>query len=242
MIGGEEVPRPDAGDGERGDGDGGSGDAVLIYITAAEIARQHGIDPKRYGQALRDAAFSWYVWGTPWTVVVDSPQHNQLMAVMVLLTGRNQKQPLKAAIIKVRSGRAASDESYILDLCDEVIGVRSVRQHRFDFLLGDPGFNGRRRMLPVDAWYPDQAIVIEYRERQHSEKVDFFDRRSTVSGMGRGEQRKRYDQLRREVLPAHGINLIEFDFFSFKHHANRRLFRCEEDRTVISERLNPYIN
>jgi len=38
------------------------------------------------------------------------------------------------------------DEEYILDLCDEVIGRRSLRQHRFFFLRGDSG-----RKLPVDA-------------------------------------------------------------------------------------------
>ncbi|WP_309751901.1 hypothetical protein [Novosphingobium sp.] len=45
-------------------------------------------------------------------------------------------------------------------------------------------------MLPVDAWYPELALVIEYRERQHSEAVKFFDQRETVSGVGRGEQRR----------------------------------------------------
>ena len=34
--------------------------------------------------------------------------------------------------------RADSDESYILNLCDEILGVKAVRQKRFDFLRGDP--------------------------------------------------------------------------------------------------------
>ncbi len=214
----------------------------MNYITAKEIAHHHGIDPKRYRQALRNAAFSWYVWGAPWTVTEGSTRHKQMMKVLEGLVVKNPKLQSSTPFIKAHSGRTASDEAYVLDLCDEVLGVGSVRQHKFDFLLGDPGRNGRGRMLPVDAWYPELAIVVEYRERQHSEKVDFFDRRETISGMGRGEQRKRYDQLRRDVLPTHGISLIEFDYFVFKHHANRRLIRCEEDRAIISERLQAILN
>ena len=39
--------------------------------------------------------------------------------------------------------------------------------------------------------------------------MEFFDKRQTVSGVGRGEQRKIYDQRRRDVLPVNGIKLIE---------------------------------
>ena len=44
--------------------------------------------------------------------------------------------------------------------------------------------------------------MIEYCERQHTEAVAFFDHneRLTVSGVTRGEQRKIYDQRRRDLL------------------------------------------
>lgn len=29
--------------------------------------------------------------------------------------------------------RASSDQAYLLDLCDEVLGEASLRQHRFEF-------------------------------------------------------------------------------------------------------------
>lgn len=48
----------------------------------------------------------------------------------------------------------ASDEKYIIDLCDEVLGEQAKRQHTFDFLRGDPNSAGKRRKLPVDAFYP----------------------------------------------------------------------------------------
>ncbi|WP_238995123.1 hypothetical protein [Gordonia sp. JH63] len=34
--------------------------------------------------------------------------------------------------------RRASDELYVLDLCDEILGVPEIRQARFDWLRGDP--------------------------------------------------------------------------------------------------------
>ena len=39
-----------------------------------------------------------------------------------------------------------SDESYMID-CDRVLNLRAKRQHRFDFLHGDPGKNRRYAKL-----------------------------------------------------------------------------------------------
>lgn len=104
--------------------------------------------------------------------------------------------------------RAESDEAYVIDLCDEILSERALRQHRFPWLLGDPGRDGRRRTLPVDAYYPGQGIVVEYRERQHDEPVAFFDRRDTVSGVARGEQRRRYDLRREAEIPRRSLRLV----------------------------------
>jgi len=104
--------------------------------------------------------------------------------------------------------RRDSDEAYVLELCDELLGERSIRQHRFAWLVGDAGRDGRCRRLPVDAYYARRGLVIEYRERQHDEPVAFFDRRQTVSGVGRGEQRGIYDQRREEEIPRHGLRLV----------------------------------
>lgn len=135
----------------------------------------------------------------------------------------------------------AKDESYIIDLCDEVLGVKALRGHRFDFLLGDPGKDGRRRHLPVDAYYPTLKLVVEYNERQHSEPVAFFDRRVVASGMTRGEQRRRYDLLRHELLPRHDIALVVFSYQEFEHGARKRLRRVPADRGVIRARLSPFL-
>jgi hypothetical protein len=120
--------------------------------------------------------------------------------------------------------RVDSDEHYILDLCDKVLGAKGYRQHRFPFLRGDGG-----QRLPVDAYYPDRKLVIEYMERQHTEKVPHFDKRMTVSGVPRGEQRALYDARRRTVLDDEGISFITLSCDIFAVDARKRL-RRDSDR------------
>lgn len=138
--------------------------------------------------------------------------------------------------ITEKGKRSTSDESYVIDLCDKVLELKASRLHRFDFLLGDSGAK-----LPVDAYYTELNLVVEYRERQHTEAVAFFDRRQTISGMGRGEQRKLYDQRRREILPLNGITLIEIDYFELAHSNNKRLSRdADYDLNVLEMKLSKY--
>jgi hypothetical protein len=71
--------------------------------------------------------------------------------------------------------RVSSDEHYIVDLCDHVLGREARRQHTFEFLIGDLGRHGRRgKRLPVDAYYEDLALVIEFMESQHSTEIPFL--------------------------------------------------------------------
>jgi len=127
------------------------------------------------------------------------------------------------------------DEEYVIALCDQVLGHTALRQHRFDFLRGDgePG-----RPLPVDAYYAELSLVIEYREKQHSERVGFWDDKTTTSGIPRGEQRKRYDQRRREVLPGNGIDLVEISYSDLAHGRSKRLRQdADQDVRVIRTML-----
>lgn len=107
--------------------------------------------------------------------------------------------------------RAASEEAYVLDLLDHILGAPGLRQHRFDWLRGDPIRNGGRgRTLPVDAYWPDLGLVVEVYERQHDQPVAHFDKpeRLTVSGVHRGEQRRIYDARRCDLIPTHGLTLL----------------------------------
>jgi hypothetical protein len=141
----------------------------------------------------------------------------------------------KPASISIK--REESDEAYIINLCDSILGQIAIRQHRFDFLRGDAGTT-----LPVDAYYPTLNLVIEYRERQHTEEVKFFNKRITISGINRGEQRKLYDQRRREVLPEYNINLVEFDYAEFEHTRSKRLVRNKStDIEIVKLKISKFI-
>ena len=100
-------------------------------------------------------------------------------------------------------------EHYVLDLCDEALGEPGSRQHTFEWLRGDasPG-REQGRKLQLDSFWPRLSLAVEVHERQHDGPSPFFDRRQTVSGVGRGEQRRIYDERRAALLPEHGIRLV----------------------------------
>lgn len=146
-----------------------------------------------------------------------------------IVVGKNQ-------IVERKSMRRDnSDEYYVINLCDEVLGKKALRQHRFDFLVGDAGTK-----LPVDAYYEDLKLVVEYCESQHTEKTPFFDKRQTVSGVNRGVQRKLYDLRRKEELPKHGIRVIEIHYSDFGE--SKRLKRnAVEDIIVVKKKLADFL-
>ena len=140
-----------------------------------------------------------------------------------LKTGRSRKV--------ADGGRASSDEYYVIGLCNEALGMDGEQQYKFPFLLGDS-----RRALPVDAYYRELNLVVEYYERQHTEEVKFFNRRMTVSGVSRGEQRKIYDERRRIELPKHGIKLVIISYTDFGN--SKTLLRNHDaDLAVVKEIL-----
>ena len=138
--------------------------------------------------------------------------------------------------------RSLSDETYVVDLCDEVLGKAALRQHRFAFLRGDARPDQQGTRLPVDAYYPELQLVVEYYERKHAETIPIMDRRMTVSGVDRGKQRAIYDQRRRDVLPQHGIDVVELSLADFAHDKNKRLRRHRsEDLAVVRQALAKWI-
>nr|WP_315218410.1 HTH domain-containing protein [uncultured Flavobacterium sp.] len=170
--------------------------------------------------------------------------------INVSLIGQSVSKQLKvstkpSAKIKQPSISSDKDENYVLDLCDKVLKMSSSRQHKFDFLLGDPNSKGVSARLPVDSYYEKLELVIEYREKQHTESVSFFDKpnRMTVSGVHRGEQRTLYDERRRQVLPKNNINLVEISYSDFIHDSKKRIIRNPElDEKIIIQKLYSFVN
>lgn len=129
--------------------------------------------------------------------------------------------------------RRASLHSIRAFWCAIVSSRKAKRQHEFEFLRGDTG-----RRLPVDAYYPELNLVVEYREMQHTQSVPIMDKRMTCSGVPRAEQRRMYDQRRDDVLAQKQIRLVKFDYFDFPHHANCRLKRdAAKDEQIVRSKL-----
>jgi len=126
--------------------------------------------------------------------------------------------------------REASDEYYVIGLCDKILGMKAEHQYKFDFLKGDTGIK-----LPVDAYYPKLNMVVEYYESQHTESTPFFDSKKTASGVSRGDQRRMYDQRRSEVLPKHGIKLVVISYTDFG--SSKKLVRNYERDLKIVENI-----
>ena len=149
---------------------------------------------------------------------------------------KESKKNNEVAKKKIGKGRKDSDEYYVIELCDEVLVRKAESQKRFDFLKGDKGHS-----LPVDAYYEDLKLVIEYHERQHTQEVKFFDNKQTVSGVSRGEQRNIYDERRKEILPKHGIKLLVISYLDFGNTKKLKRNR-ESDLEIVRNFLQDYVS
>ncbi|MBM7830868.1 hypothetical protein JOE59_001573 [Agromyces cerinus] len=139
---------------------------------------------------------------------------------------------------------ALENEGYVLDLCDEALGSKGRRQHTFEWLKGDPSpKTGRRKALPVDAYYPSLRLVVEFHEKQHTEAVKHFDKPEvlTVSGAHRGIQRRLYDDRRRELIPARGLSLVIIPMTDFTVRGRFIVKHREADLAVVRDALAAHL-
>jgi len=205
------------------------------------LARKRGATPSAQ-KSMRRRLRALRLYLSEWSTLSDADDFERLVSegrISIVEGESDSGSPGTAG-----SSEQQSDEEYLLDLCDQILGFCSSRGHQFGFLRGDPGKRGKGTMLPVDGYYPSLRLAIEYHERQHSEGVPFFDKphRLTVSGVPRGEQRAIYDQRRRDVLPEHGIHLVELSYADFAHGADKRLSRHRDhDIDVLRRRLASWI-
>ncbi|MGA5046005.1 hypothetical protein [Streptomyces arboris] len=135
--------------------------------------------------------------------------------------------------------RDGSDEMYVVGLCNRILGESALTQHRFDWLLGDPGAGGLRVKLPVDAYWPGHQLVVEYRELQHDQLTPHFDKpdRLTVSGVHRGKQRALYDARRDTGIPAQGLRLVIIRPSDLDADNRGRLRRSEESDLAALQKI-----
>ena len=188
-------------------------ETLVRQLENAPADKQKGIRAK-----IRRIGLYWseVAEGTPYTV---QNFHKLINSGIIKVKGTATQMPvaftttnsiIHLSQVQKETGRTGSDEYYVVGLCNEALGIEGLQQYKFPFLLGDSG-----RALPVDVYYPDLKLVVEYYERQHTEEVKFFNRRMTVSGVSRGEQRRIYDERRRTELPKHGIKLLIISYTDF---------------------------
>lgn len=159
-------------------------------------------------------------------------------------TSTEETKPISKRQIGINK-RVNNDENYILNLCDALLKDTASRQHRFPFLLGDFHRDKKSRTkLPVDGFYEKLNMVVEYHEKQHAEEVVDADKpvEKTISGVSRDEQRKIYNQRRRDVLLRKNINLVEVNFYAFENDSQSNIIRNKEkDIEILRGLLKDYL-
>lgn len=135
----------------------------------------------------------------------------------------------------------SGDESYVIDLCDEVLSQKAHRRKKFDFLLGDFHKDGKTRTkLPVDAFYEELKLAVLYKPKYI--KTEDSDSKKTISGMSREEQRIRYEQRKALALPKNGIEVLSISYSDFSCSDKHRIIRnSQKDLAVIKKLLSRYI-
>jgi len=125
-----------------------------------------------------------------------------------------------------------SDEFYLVNLCDELLKEKASRKHTFDTLVGKLHKKGKTRTkLPLDAYYEDLKLVIE-----------FFEKKETNESSEREAQRKFYDQRKKDVLEKKEIRLIDINYALFECDENDRLVRNKaNDCRVLKDLLKDFI-
>ncbi len=142
--------------------------------------------------------------------------------------------------------RLNSDETYVIGLCDKVLSLKADRHKRFDFLMGDLHKDGKTKtMLPVDAYYEELQLVVEYKEIQNfrplaSRDKDDKDEEDTNT-VSREELRRLYDERRAKVLPKHDISLVVISYSDFVYNDKNKIIRIEEnDMEIVQKALEAF--
>ncbi|WP_237570817.1 hypothetical protein [Mycolicibacterium lacusdiani] len=82
------------------------------------------------------------------------------------------------------------------------------------------------------------GLVVEFQEEQHSQPSSLFDRRQTVSGVGRGQQRHLYDARKRTLIPEHGLRLVVIEKLAFAVKSKRIARLHMQDIAVVRQHLD----
>ncbi|MBQ4802771.1 hypothetical protein J8L88_07920 [Aquimarina sp. MMG015] len=130
-----------------------------------------------------------------------------------------------------------SDEYYLVNLCDELLKQKASRKHTFPNLVGNLHKKGKRRTkLPLDAYYEDLKLVLE-----------FFEKNAITNELDEKEQARRaqikyYNQLKKKAVLAKNLHLIEVNYGLFERNNENKLVRnTDNDMLVLKDVLKDFV-
>ncbi|MEQ8241189.1 MAG: hypothetical protein RIA69_18385 [Cyclobacteriaceae bacterium] len=134
-------------------------------------------------------------------------------------------------IQKAKLLKSQSDEHYLINHCDDLLGVTALRNFKFNFILGNYHKDGKTRSsLPVSAYYPEHNLVIELIVPEDAISID-HPKRQTPEGTKRAELMGIYAERKKRGLQEKGVNFIEIPYASFAIDESGDLVR-EEDKDL----------
>ena len=172
----------------------------------------------------------------PWAL--GEGETNRLKWSFVFLEGYSLKE-LEEKIIDEQISKFVefSDENYLFDLCDQILGQKALRQHLFHF--PDKGRN-----FPVHGFYPELELALYYRKPPQSEVVTHLKHISWISGRSihREKEEEGFLQRCREQLSEKGIRFLEIHHSNFSYNKLERLKKdSQQDMTVLKDLLYDFM-
>lgn len=128
-----------------------------------------------------------------------------------------------------------SDEFYLVNLCDELLEQKASRKHTFDTVVGNLHKRGKgRTKLPLDAYYKDLKLVIEF-FRKSDEVLDELEQ-------ARITQIKRYNEIKKKAILKKNLRLLAINYASFEHDETNKIIRnTEEDKLILRGLLKAFL-
>lgn len=164
----------------------------------------------------------------PWAIGEGDPE--RLKWSFVFLEGSSLKE-LEEKMADEQTSRFVElgDENYLLDLCDEILDQKALRQHKFNFL-------GEGRNLPFLGFYPNLNLALYYQKPPQSEVVTRLENINWISGrsLHREKEEEEFLQRCRELLSEKGIQHLEIHHSIFSYNKLKRMNRnLQKDKLTL---------
>ena len=96
-------------------------------------------------------------------------------------------------------------QALVQGYAEEILSCKALTEYSFDWLISSKGY-----LMPVDIYFPEYNLIIEYNGQQHYKPVDF--------GGGKEDAKLKFkaqverDKLKYKLIKEHNINLLVIPF------------------------------